>query len=152
MLVGHPVVVVAALVTTALAASITRLEADDRIAVANLDTIVKANPLTPDGRTAAMVAWISAGGASLSVLVMSKNRLHHHVAQDHVLYLARGNGIARLENAAGQVETRTIAPGDILSLPRGRKHGFEKAGEEDLVFLVVATPLPPGVEETTYHE
>ena len=56
------------------------------------------------------------------------------------------------ETAAGQVETRTVRPGDILSLPRGKKHGFEKSGSEDLVFLIVATPLPPGVEETTYHE
>jgi hypothetical protein len=36
--------------------------------------------------------------------------------------------------------------------PRGRKHGFEKSGGEDLVLLVVAPPLPPGVKETTYHE
>jgi quercetin dioxygenase-like cupin family protein len=83
---------------------------------------------------------------------MSKNRLHHHSHQDHVLYVVRGRGTAKLENATGQVETRMIEPGDILSLPRGKKHGFEKSGNEDLVFLVVATPLPPGVEETTYHE
>ena len=83
---------------------------------------------------------------------MSKNRLHHHEAQDHVLYVARGHGTARLETATGQIETRSIQPGDILSLPRGKKHGFEKTGTENLVFLVVATPLPPGVEETTFHE
>jgi quercetin dioxygenase-like cupin family protein len=69
-----------------------------------------------------------------------------------VLYLARGTGVARLENEAGQTETRTIRAGDILSLPRGKKHGFEKSSDENLVFLVIATPLPPGVEETTFHE
>ena len=67
-------------------------------------------------------------------------------------FVARGHGTARLESATGQIETRSIQPGDILSLPRGRKHGFEKTGAENLVFLVVATPLPPGVEETTFHE
>jgi mannose-6-phosphate isomerase-like protein (cupin superfamily) len=123
-----------------------------QIAMTNLDVILKNEPLLPDGSTASMVASIRAGGAELGVLVLSKNRLHHHVAQDHVLYVARGNGIARLENATGRIETRAIQAGDILSLPRGRKHGFEKSGGEDLVFLVIATPLPRGVEETTYHE
>jgi quercetin dioxygenase-like cupin family protein len=61
-------------------------------------------------------------------------------------------GVARLENASGQIEMRPIEPGDILSLPRGRKHGFRKSSDEDLVFLVVATPLPAGVEETTYDD
>jgi quercetin dioxygenase-like cupin family protein len=124
----------------------------DEIEVKQLDIIVRNNPLTPGGETASIVETIRAGGAEVGVLVMSKNRLHHHSHQDHVLYVARGTGTAKLENATGQVESRAIKPGDILSLPRGKKHGFEKSGPADLVFLVVATPLPPGVEETTYHE
>jgi mannose-6-phosphate isomerase-like protein (cupin superfamily) len=139
-----------ALAIILVAASTTFAASQNGIEVKNLDLIVKNNPL---GDAPAMIVdSIRAGGAELGVLVMSKNRLHHHVAQDHVLYLAAGNGIARLENAAGHIETRPIKPGDILALPRGKKHGFEKSGPEDLVFLVVATPLPPGVEETTYHE
>ena len=86
----------------------------------------------------AIIEQIRAGGAELGILVMRKNRLHHHSNQDHVLYLLRGEATAKVETAAGQVETRTVRPGDILSLPRGRKHGFEKAGDEDLVFLIVA--------------
>jgi quercetin dioxygenase-like cupin family protein len=123
----------------------------DRIEVKQLDTIVKNNPLAPDA-TGAIVDYSRAGGAEVGILVMRRNRLHHHSHQDHVLYLVRGEAVAKLENAAGQVETRTVRPGDILSLPRGKKHGFEKSSEDDLVFLVVATALPPGVEETTYHE
>jgi mannose-6-phosphate isomerase-like protein (cupin superfamily) len=121
------------------------------IEVKPIDAVVKANPL-PRDTPAAIVESFRAGSAELGVLVMRENRLHHHSHQDHVLYLVRGEGLAQLENAAGQVETRTVKPGDILALPRGKKHGFRKSGEEDLVFLVVATPLPPGVEETTYHE
>jgi quercetin dioxygenase-like cupin family protein len=142
---------VPALALTILAGSMTSV-ASDEIDVRNLDAIVKSSPLTSGGATASIVGSIRAGDAEIGVLVMSKNRLHHHSHQDHVLYLERGNGIARLETATGQVETRAIRPGDILSLPRGKKHGFEKSGDQDLVFLVVATPLPPGVEETTYHE
>jgi mannose-6-phosphate isomerase-like protein (cupin superfamily) len=124
---------------------------EDRNEVKQIDAILNSKPLAPDA-TGAIIEHIRAGGAELGILVMRKNRLHHHSHQDHVLYLLRGEAIAKLETAAGQVETRTVRPGDILSLPRGKKHGFEKSGAEDLVFLVVATPLPPGVEETTYHE
>jgi quercetin dioxygenase-like cupin family protein len=124
---------------------------EDRIEVRQIDAILNSKPLAPEA-TAAIVEQIRAGGAELGILVMRKNRLHHHSHQDHVLYLLRGEAIAKLETAAGQVETRMVRPGDILSLPRGKKHGFEKSGAEDLVFLIVATPLPPGVEETTYHE
>lgn len=124
---------------------------EDRIEVRQIDAILNSKPLARDA-DGAIIEQIRAGGAGLGILVMRKNRLHHHSHQDHVLYLLRGEAIARLENAAGQVETRTVRPGDILSLPRGKKHGFEKSGAEDLVFLLVATPLPAGVEETTYHE
>jgi mannose-6-phosphate isomerase-like protein (cupin superfamily) len=143
--------VLSVLAITLACGSATPADADENIAVKRIDDIIRAKPLS-GGATAAIVESMRAGGAEVGVLVMSKNRLHHHSHQDHVLYVVRGRGTAKLENATGQVETRMIEPGDILSLPRGKKHGFEKSGNEDLVFLVVATPLPPGVEETTYHE
>ena len=151
MMLGMPPAV-STLAMVLLAGSAGLAASADEIAVTNLVVIVRNEPLQPRDPTAAIVASIRAGSAELGVLVLRKNRLHHHEAQDHVLYVARGNGTARLENVTGQIETRAIRPGDILSLPRGRKHGFEKSGGEDLVFLVIATPLPPGVEETTYHE
>ena len=125
---------------------------DNRIEVRDIESIIRNNPLPPGGPTASIVEFIRAGGSEIGVLVMSRNRLHHHEAQDHVLYLVRGHGVAKLETGSGQIETRSIKPGDFFSLPRGLKHGFEKSGDEDLVFLVVATQLPQGVEETTYHE
>jgi mannose-6-phosphate isomerase-like protein (cupin superfamily) len=141
-----------AMLTVSLVARTDSFAAEgSRIEVRQLDAIVKSNPLSPDAM-GAIVEYVRAGDAEVGVLVMRKNRLHHHSHQDHVLYLVRGVATAKLENDLGQVETQTVRPGDILSLPRGKKHGFEKSGEEDLVFLVVATPLPPGVEETTYHE
>jgi mannose-6-phosphate isomerase-like protein (cupin superfamily) len=124
----------------------------DKIEVTHIDAMIRSKPLPPGVAAAEMVGYVRAGDAEISVLVLSRNRLHHHAAQDHVLYVVRGRGIARLESASGQIEKRPIQPGDFLALPRGRKHGFEKSGEENLVFLVVATPLPPGAEETTYHE
>jgi mannose-6-phosphate isomerase-like protein (cupin superfamily) len=136
----------------ALLAGPASFAADEKTEVRNVDDIVRSNPLVPGGETSTIVETIRAGSAEISILIMSRNRLHHHEAQDHVLYLVRGSGTARLENADGKVEAHPIKPGDILSLPRGRKHGFAKTGNEDLVFLVVATPFPHGVEETTFHE
>ncbi len=143
----------AALVLTGLPTPIAVAEAGDKIQVANLDTILKDNPLQHGGPTASIIASLRAGDAELGILVVSENRLHHHPHQDHVLYLVRGRGIARLEDASGQIEMRAIEPGNLFRLPRGQKHGFAKTGQEDLVFLVVATPLPDaGDQDTVYHD
>jgi mannose-6-phosphate isomerase-like protein (cupin superfamily) len=142
----------AVLALIALPTPIAAAETGDMIAVANLDAILKDNPLHPGGHTASIVASLRAGDAELGILVMTENRLHHHPRQDHVLYLVRGRGVAWLENASGQIETRAIEPGHLFRLPRGKKHGFAKAGDEDLVFLVVATPLPDASDQdTVYH-
>jgi mannose-6-phosphate isomerase-like protein (cupin superfamily) len=141
----------AALALIALPTSAAIAEPKDKIEVSNLETILKDNPLQPSGPSASIVASIRAGDIELGILVMSKNRLHHHPHQDHVLYLVSGKGTAWLENVSGRIETRPIKPGDLFSLPRGKKHGFEKAGQEDLVFLVVATPPPAAGEDTVYE-
>jgi len=120
--------------------------------VTALDALVGQNPLQPGGDTSSMIGSFPSGDNELGILVMSRNRLHHHPKQDHVLYLARGHGIARLENASGALEQRPIKPGDILSLPRGRKHAFHKTGEENLVFLVLAGPGRDDFADTTFHE
>ena len=126
--------------------------AQDRgITVTSLEAILKKN-LRSGGGTAAIVATIPAGDTGMGILVMSKNRLYHHDRQDHVLYLVRGSGTARLENASGKIETRPIKPGDILELPRGKKHGFEKTGDQDLVFLVVSAPGSDALEDTVFDE
>jgi oxalate decarboxylase/phosphoglucose isomerase-like protein (cupin superfamily) len=129
-----------------------RAEEPRQIAVAELDLLVAQHPLTPDGETSAMIASFPSGDNELGILVMSRNRLHHHAKQDHVLFLARGRGSARLESASGAIETRPIKPGDILSLPRGRKHAFHKTGPDDLVFLVLAGPGRDDFDDTTLHE
>jgi mannose-6-phosphate isomerase-like protein (cupin superfamily) len=125
---------------------------EKNIEVTDLDTILKSNPLQPGGPTAKVVGSSRAGNSELQVLVMSKIKLHHHHQEDHVVYIVRGSGTARLENAAGQLETRQVKPGDILNLPRGKKHGFDKTGNEDLVLLVVATAGWKPLEDTKFHE
>lgn len=124
--------------------------------VTDIDTVVRQNPIEPlkpgEKENAAIVASFSVEDRDLGVLVMSRNRLHHHDQQNHVLYLARGHGTARLENAQGKLETRPIKPGDIFVLPKGKKHAFTKTGDENLVFLVLAGPGKEASGDTTFYE
>ena len=91
-----------------------------------------------------MVASRHAGKGELQIVVARKIPLHIH-DQDHVVFVERGTGTARIENAAGEIDTRQVKPGDIVDVPRGKKHAFDKTGDEDLVLLVVTTPsrTPP---------
>jgi quercetin dioxygenase-like cupin family protein len=114
------------------------------IEVTGLDTILKANPLAPGGPAATVVASRRAGKGQLQIVRAKKIPLHIH-DQDHVVFVERGTGLARIENAAGAIEARSVKPGDIIDVPRGKKHGFEKTGADDLLLLVVTTPsrVPP---------
>lgn len=117
------------LMTTAASAQ------ESKITVTNLDALVRQHPLPP-GKTSDIVAERPAGSSDLQVVVESSIPTHVHDDTDHVLYIARGTGTAYL---AG--ETRKIKPGDILFIPHGVKHGFEKdAKSGNLVMLVVETP------------
>jgi quercetin dioxygenase-like cupin family protein len=112
---------------------------DRTVEITDLETIVKAHPLPPGGPSASVVASLHAGKGELQIVVARKIPLHIH-DQDHVVFVERGAGTARIENAAGEIETRQVKPGDIVDVPRGKKHGFEKTGDEDMVLLVVTTP------------
>jgi mannose-6-phosphate isomerase-like protein (cupin superfamily) len=114
------------------------------VEVTDLNTVLKTHPLPPGGPGASVVASRRAGKGELQIVVARKIPLHIH-DQDHVVFVERGTGTARIENAVGAIETRPVKPGDIVDVPRGKKHGFAKTGDEDLVLLVVTTPsrTPP---------
>lgn len=120
------------------------------ISVTSVDVILKQSPLEAGGPTAKVVGSSRAGNSELQVIEMSKIKLHHHDQEDHIVYVARGRGILRM-GEKGQ-ETREVKPGDILNLPRGVPHGFEKQGEENLVLLVVATAGWKPLEDTKFYE
>jgi mannose-6-phosphate isomerase-like protein (cupin superfamily) len=107
---------------------------DGGITVTNLDRLLRQHPLPP-GTTSDIVAERAAGDSKLQVVVETKIPLHVHADTDHMLYIARGKGIAHL---AGQM--RKIKPGDILFIPHGIEHGFEKDPlSGNIVMLVVET-------------
>jgi quercetin dioxygenase-like cupin family protein len=120
------------------------------INVTSVDVILKQSPLQAGGPTAKVAGSSRAGNSELQVIEMSKIKLHHHDQEDHIVYVARGRGILRL-GEKGQ-ETREVKPGDILNLPRGVPHGFEKQGDENLVLLVVATAGWKPLEDTKFYE
>jgi mannose-6-phosphate isomerase-like protein (cupin superfamily) len=104
------------------------------ITVTDLDTLLRQHPLQP-GTTSDIVAERAAGDSKLQVVVETKIPLHVHTDTDHTLYIARGTGTADL---AGQ--KRKIKPGDILFIPHGVEHGFEKDPRSaNIVMLVVET-------------
>jgi quercetin dioxygenase-like cupin family protein len=111
--------------------------ADGGISVTDLDTLLREHPLAA-GATSDVVAYRGAGNTLVQVVTESSIPPHVHEDTDHILYIARGAGTA---NLAGQ--TRAIKPGDILFIPHGVLHGFEKApGSENIVMLVVEAPKP----------
>jgi mannose-6-phosphate isomerase-like protein (cupin superfamily) len=124
---------------TLLAVQESALAGDRGIEVMDLDAILKAHPLPPGDPGATVVASRPSGKGELQIVVARKIPLHIH-DQDHVVFIERGTGTARIENAAGAIETRPVKPGDIIDVPAGKKHAFEKTGAEDLVMLVVTTP------------
>jgi len=94
-----------------------------KITVNTLDEVLKGNPLPAD--KTAQVTWKSrAGNSELQVIEMSKIKLHHHDQEDHVLYVARGQGTARLAD-----ETRQVKAGDIISIPKGGSAQLHQGGE-----------------------
>ncbi len=117
-----------------------------KITVNSLDEVLKGNPLPAD--KTAQVTWKTrAGNSELQVIEMSKIKLHSHSQEDHVVYIARGQGTARLGD-----ETRQVKVGDILNLPKGIPHSFTQEGKENLVLLVVATAGWKPLEDTKFYE
>ena len=131
--------IAATLALTLLAPQGTALAGGRGIEILDLDSILKTHPLPPGDPGATVAASRPSGKGELQIVVARKIPLHIH-DQDHVVFIERGTGTARIENASGAIETRPVKPGDIVDVPAGKKHGFEKTGDEDLVMLVVTTP------------
>lgn len=136
---------VAAILVTLAASSAWAGEA--KITVTSLEAILQQNPLQPGGPTAKVAGSTRAGKSELQVIEMSKIKLHHHEQEDHIVYVVRGRGMARIGD-----ETWPVKPGDMLNIPCLAKHGFEKEGNENLVLLVVATARWKPLEDTKFYE
>jgi mannose-6-phosphate isomerase-like protein (cupin superfamily) len=126
------------------------VSADSGTRVTSLDEVLQKTQTVP--APARVVQTFTANKSQLQVLTVSKIRLHHHEQEDHVVYVAKGSGKARVETAGAKLEDRVVKPGDIFVLPKNAKHSFEKVGDQDLVLLVVATEGWKPLEDTKFHE
>lgn len=125
-------IVCAAAMAIALAGAV---RAQEQVAFTDLDTLLRAKPLSAGGPTADIIASKHVGPSDLQVVVAKKIDLHTHEDTDHTIYVAQGEGIFHF---AGQ--TRRVKVGDILTVPTGVMHGFEATGSAELVLLVVEIP------------
>lgn len=137
-----------ALLSIALAAP--ALAEEPTFDAAELSAVLAGQPQV-DGANKVMRTFI-ANRSQLQVLTISKIKLHHHEQEDHVVYVAQGDGSGRFEVAPGKIESRAVKTGDFFVLPKNLKHAFEKTGSDDLVLLVVATLGWKPLEDTKFHE
>ncbi|MEX2206960.1 MAG: cupin domain-containing protein [Myxococcota bacterium] len=64
-------------------------------------------------------------GKILAIRAGQRLSLQLHRQKDEAIYLLRGTLRLTLENDAGELETRDLAPGDSARIAPGRRHRFE---------------------------
>lgn len=107
--------------------------AESGVQVKSVDDVLTENPLPADAPV--QVSWTAlAANGQMLVMEVRKIIYHHHDREDHIIYVARGEGNLRLEN-----ETRALKVGDVVIIPHGAKHGFEASGDDKFVILVSGT-------------
>ena len=95
------------------------------------------------------------GGALSKPLVMPKNagtrhidyrismyqpmahvKKHAHKVQEQVYHVLEGEGLMEIDG-----ETRVVRKHDVIFLPPGVEHSIANSGINDLVFLVITSPV-----------
>ena len=67
---------------------------------------------------------------------MARVELHKHKVQEQVYHVLEGEGLMEI---AGK--RQVVRRHDVIFLPPGIEHAIENTGVEDLVFLVVTSPV-----------
>ncbi|MFN2455605.1 MAG: cupin domain-containing protein [Pyrinomonadaceae bacterium] len=60
---------------------------------------------------------------------------HHHLKTEEVYYILRGSGEMTID-----AETRAVAAGDAIFIPRESAHSLENTGTEPMTLLLVCGP------------
>jgi mannose-6-phosphate isomerase-like protein (cupin superfamily) len=77
-------------------------------------------------------------GKLLSIRKGHRLSLQLHRQKDESIYVLRGILRLTLENAAGDLETLVLGPGETRRIPTGRQHRFE--AQEQCELIEVSTP------------
>jgi hypothetical protein len=75
------------------------------------------------------------GSSGAPVGQIKQARLDSATVEAQVLYVISGRGLIKYAD-----ESRTLAAGDLLEIPKGLRHSFEQLGDTPLVVLMNATP------------
>lgn len=61
---------------------------------------------------------------------------HAHAVQEQVYHVLQGEGLFEYSD-----HRRVVRKHDVIFIPPGVEHSFQNTGLEDLVFLVITTPV-----------
>ena len=67
---------------------------------------------------------------------MAHVKLHRHKVQEQVYHVLEGEGLMEIGD-----ETRVVRRHDVIYLPPGIEHSINNTGVQDLVFIVVTSPV-----------
>jgi mannose-6-phosphate isomerase-like protein (cupin superfamily) len=67
---------------------------------------------------------------------MAYVRRHSHKVQEQVYHVLEGEGLMEIGD-----ETRIVRRHDVIYLPPGVEHSINNTGIEDLIFIVVTSPV-----------
>ena len=73
---------------------------------------------------------------------MAHVKLHRHKVQEQVYHVLEGEGLMEIDG-----ETRVVRKHDVIFLPPGVEHSIANSGINDLVFLVVTSPVTDEIED-----
>jgi mannose-6-phosphate isomerase-like protein (cupin superfamily) len=72
---------------------------------------------------------------------------HYHLETEEIYYILRGAGRMTIED-----ETREVAAGDAIYIPRGASHTLENSGREPMTILLVCGPAHDFADHYTDEE
>ena len=105
----------------------------------------------PDGARVQQIAGRSEGMTSHSLAIIShppgtESTDHHHTVADEIYLVWSGRGRVRVDG-----ETRSVGPGDAVTIRPGQRHKVWCDGPEDLVLIVSCAPAYQ-VDEVVWDE
>ena len=94
-------------------------------------------------RQAAIVDQSSICATLMIAAPHSASAIHHHGAQDTIVYARSGNGTIVSEDGK---KRQDLAPGDFALIPAWAEHREVNEGEEEVVWVITRSGRVPVVE------
>jgi mannose-6-phosphate isomerase-like protein (cupin superfamily) len=82
-----------------------------------------------------MVAEVKPTGSVALARVSERIPLHHHPKENHFIYVLKG----RAQGTLGSLSVE-LSPAQMVIVPAGVQHRFERLGDEPFVFILFSTP------------